>query len=177
MGGIPHIYPDIAPGDIMDSQNDIDPTHAVYAAVALDAFRRLFRELDRLERSVRATARITAAELYILQLLKDPREYTVDDLATASLAEKEDVDRIVLRLDSRNLIARHWSAATGKREEYRITEHGKRLLQETPAAPTMQLLDAFRKLSGTELYGLAIGLQRLQHEMGIAGGKARMLFT
>jgi DNA-binding MarR family transcriptional regulator len=143
----------------------------------LNGFRRIMRALRRAAGETQARFEISGAQLFVLdELHAAGRPLSINQLAQLSMTDRSSVANVVDRLVQSGYATREQAAADRRRAEVRITTKGEKLAKSAPPPPTMQLLAGLRSLSQTEIHALALGLQRLQEEMGLTQEPVRMLF-
>lgn len=145
-------------------------------AAALDALRRVVRELRLAAGSAATETGLSAAQLFVLQAVAAEPGASLTELAERTLTDRTSVAAVVERLAERGLVARARAAADRRRVEIRLTRAGERVLARAPHAPTRRVLDALDALPDRELRRLAAGLVDLTRAMGIAEAPAALLF-
>lgn len=143
---------------------------------AVDALRRILRELRVAAGATQKRAGISAAQLYVLQALADGLEASFSDIAARTLTDRTSVAAVVERLVDVQLVSRQTASSDRRRAAITITRTGRALLKRAPLAPTTRLLAGLDALHDRELLPLAEGLVALARAMGLGGGPATMLF-
>jgi DNA-binding MarR family transcriptional regulator len=143
---------------------------------AVDALRRIFRELRLSAREAERGAGISGAQLFVLQALSVESAASLNDLADRTLTDQSSVSVVVKRLVARNLVARKASRLDARRVELALTSAGRKLLARCPEPTQVKLVSALGRLSRRELGGLTDGLGALVREMRLDERKARMFF-
>lgn len=143
---------------------------------AVNGVRRLERALRLAARHVESVARLSAAQLFILEQLATAPAESLNDLAHRTLTDRSSVSALIDRLADLGLVTRRSDRADRRRQRIRITAAGRRVLAATAPPPTALLIAGLRRLTRAELVGLATGLARLNRAMGLAGSRAGMLF-
>jgi DNA-binding MarR family transcriptional regulator len=107
---------------------------------------------------------VTEAQYNVLRILRGhhPEQYTCSDVASRLLDRTPDVTRLLVRLESRGLIARERAEYDRRVVEVSITPAGLALLDEldSPVARTMERLS--RHLTDDELTTLSRLLEKLR---------------
>lgn len=145
-------------------------------AEVMGALRQIVHALYRSSRSAERAHGISGAQLFVLQLLAESPAPSVNALAERTLTHQSSVSVVVSRLVERGLVARQRSAEDGRRVELCLTPAGEEVLQRTPAAVQLQLLESLRSLAAEELDCLSTVLSRISSEMGVSGGPVQFFF-
>jgi DNA-binding MarR family transcriptional regulator len=144
---------------------------------AIDAFRRILRELRVVARRTERATGLSAAQMFVLSAVDTAPGCSINDLAKATMTDRSSVANIVDRLTESGYVTRGASGDDRRRASVVLTARGRRAVStaESPA-PTALLIEGLEKLSSTQLRELAHGLVALTIEMGIADQPAPMLF-
>lgn len=145
-------------------------------ADALSALRQIVHSLHRASRSAERAHGVSGAQLFVLQLLAESPARSLNALAERTLTHQSSVSVVVSRLVARGLVERSRSPEDGRRIELRLSEAGKELLTQTPAAMQIRLIEALRALQRRDLRTLASLLTQVVHSMGVAGESTGFLF-
>jgi DNA-binding MarR family transcriptional regulator len=143
---------------------------------AVDAFRRILRELRIVARKTELATGLTAAQLFVLTAVAATPGCSVNDIAAATMTDRSSVAAVIDRLVESGYLTREPSDEDRRRASIAITASGRRAMRRTPPAPTALLIAALRKVPSKELVGLSAGLTALTRAMGIAHEPAGMLF-
>ena len=152
------------------------PPATPIAAEALDALRRVVRELRRAAAGGERDTGLSAAQLFVLQQVAATPGLSLTELAARTLTDRTSVAAVVDRLLARALVERRVGAGDRRRWEIFATRAGARLLAGAPHAPTRRVLDGMAAMREPDLRRLAHGLGALARAMGVADQPARMLF-
>lgn len=144
---------------------------------AVSSIRRIVRVLRLASQRTQAAAGISAAQLFVLQQLRDGGWLSLNELAERTLTDRSSVAALVERLQRDGLVDRTPDPADRRRAAIRITRDGLRVLERAPDAPTTALLSALRKLSARELSVLAQSLSLLTSALGASHEPPSMLFS
>lgn len=144
---------------------------------SVDSIRRLVRVLRVAAQRTQAAAGVSAAQLFVLQQLRDDNALSVNELAARTLTDRSSVADVVDRLSAQGLVTREVDAADRRRAAVRITAAGRRTLSRAPDAPTTMLIAGLRSLPLREQTALARSLERLHRAMGTSDEPATMLFA
>ncbi len=143
---------------------------------ALDALRRIVRALRLSATTAKRGVGVSAAQLFVLQLLAEKPGSSVNDLAELTNTDQSSVSVVVRRLTVAKLIARKVAPDDGRRVELRLTPRGRRLIAKRPEPKQRLLFAALDRLKPTELQALARGLGAVVREMRIDGSPPAMFF-
>jgi DNA-binding MarR family transcriptional regulator len=146
-------------------------------ADAVDAFRRILRELRVVARRTELATGLSAAQMFVLSAVDAAPGCSINHLANATMTDRSSVATIVDRLVETGHIRREASGDDRRRASISLTARGQRAVvtAESPA-PTTLLIRGLEKLPVTRLRELARGLVALTTGMGIADQPAAMLF-
>ena len=142
----------------------------------LDALRRIVRELRRSSSDAERSVGVSAAQLFVLQVLAENPGSSINDIAARTNTDQSSVSVVVQRLARAELVARKVAAADGRRVELRLTVAGKRLIAKRPEPAQMRLFAALDRLTPTELNALTRGLAAVVREMRITDAPPSMFF-
>lgn len=146
-------------------------------ADAVDAFRRILRELRVVARRTELATGLSAAQMFVLSAVDVAPGCSINDLAASTMTDRSSVATIVDRLVEIGHVTREASDDDRRRASISLTARGRRAVStaESPA-PTTLLIQGLQKLPHAQLRELARGLVALTTEMGIANQPAAMLF-
>ena len=144
--------------------------------MAIDAFRRILRQLRRAARRTELATGLSAAQTFVLNAVNRAPGCSLNDVAAMTLTDRTSVAAIVDRLVDERYLTRVQSADDRRRASLTITARGQRAVREAAPPPTTLLVDAIRALSSADRAALARTLVLLTDEMGIADQPATMLF-
>ena len=153
-----------------------EPRATPAAGEALDALRRIVRELRLAAAGGERDTGLSAAQLFVLQQVAAAPGLSLTELATRTLTDRTSVAAVVDRLLARALVERRVGTGDRRRSEIFATRAGTRLLDGAPHAPTRRVLDGMAAMREADLRRLARGLGALARAMGVADEPARMLF-
>lgn len=144
--------------------------------VAVDAFRRILRELRIAARKTELATGLSAAQRFVLSAVDAAPGCSVNDIAQATMTDRSSVAAIVDRLVDDGYLTRDRAGEDRRRALITLTSSGRRASRKAPPAPTALLVAGLGALTTPELRGLTRGLVALTHGMGIADEPAAMLF-
>jgi DNA-binding MarR family transcriptional regulator len=159
------------------TKSRVSPEPKSDIADAVDAFRRILRELRVVARRTELATGLSAAQMFVLSAVAEAPGCSINDLAKATMTDRSSVATIVDRLVDTGHMKREASGDDRRRASIVLTARGRRAVStaESPA-PTSLLIHGLAKLPPTRLRELARGLAALTSGMGIADRPAAMLF-
>lgn len=179
LGGFPLIPALILPRSSIrtsPSVMSLAPVTRPGVSASVDAFRRILRALRLAARRTHATAGISAAQLFVLQVLGDGADASLTQIAARTMTDRTSVAAVVERLVDAGLVSRAPSAEDRRRASIRITARGRSVLRRAPVSPTALLVAGLEGLEHRKLASLADGLAALTAGMGLSEQRAGMLF-
>lgn len=144
--------------------------------MAVDAFRRILRELRVVARRTELTTGLSAAQLFVLSSADADPGCSVNDIARATMTDRSSVATIIERLVDEGYLRRERAGSDRRRASITVTARGRRAMGTAAPPPTALLIAGLRTLSRARLDDLTRGLRALTRGMGIADEPARMLF-
>lgn len=151
-------------------------SNAAELSAAVDAVRRLIRGLRLAEHRTRTATGMSAAQLFVLDQLRDADGLSLTELAESTLTDRTSVSAVVDRLARDGWVRSERDSRDRRRMIVRITAAGRRRLATAPQAPTVQLIAALRRLEPRQRRTLTSNLVALLGAMGLADAPATMLF-
>jgi DNA-binding MarR family transcriptional regulator len=145
-------------------------------ATAVDAFRRILRELRRAARKTELATGLSAAQTFVLNAVDASPGCSLNDVAATTMTDRTSVAAILDRLLEERYVKRVRADEDRRRASLTITARGQRAMRDAASPPTTLLVDALRALPAAERAALAAGLSALTERMGIADEPAGMLF-
>jgi DNA-binding MarR family transcriptional regulator len=147
-------------------------------STAIDAFRRILRELRVAARRTELATGLSAAQLFVLSAVAASPGCSVNDIAAATMTDRSSAAAVIDRLLAQGHITRKQSGDDRRRASIEITARGRRAMTRSASAPapTSLLVDGLRALSSADLQRLAASLAALTGAMGIADTPAGMFF-
>lgn len=152
----------------MSHITELASPRAADTTAALDALRRIVRELRLANGGVEKGTGLSAAQLYVLAQVAHTPGASLTQLAEQTLTDRTSVAAVVDRLLQRGLVERARSSSDRRRVEIVPTAAGAAILERAPHAPTRRILDALAALDDGALRQVAEGLTRLTQGMGLA---------
>jgi DNA-binding MarR family transcriptional regulator len=151
-------------------------TRSSNVRAALDALRRIVRELRLTSSGTERDLGVSAAQRLVLQLLAENPGSSVNDLAALTNTDQSSVSVVVRRLTGAKLISRKTAPDDGRRVELRLTPAGRRLVAKSPEPTQRLLFAALDRLKPAELRALTRGLAAIVREMSIGDAPPAMFF-
>jgi DNA-binding MarR family transcriptional regulator len=144
--------------------------------VVMDSLRRIVRELRLSAREVERGAKISSAQLFVLETLADEAPCSIATLSERTLTDPSSVSVVTKRLVDAKLVSRKDSADDARQAALALTAAGRRLISRYPDPTQARLLGAMAELSQSELSALSLGLAALVRGMGMEEATPRMFF-
>lgn len=146
-------------------------------AASVDAFRRILREIRLMARKGELSSGLSPAQRFVLSVLIERPEASVNELAEATLTDRSSVAAVIDRLVAQGYVVREQSSTDRRRASVSITATGRRAMRRASSPPpTVALIGAIRELGRDEQNSLAQGLTALARAMGVDRGPSGMLF-
>lgn len=144
--------------------------------IAIDAFRRILRELRRAARKTELATGLSAAQTFVLNAVNNAPGCSLNDVAATTMTDRTSVAAILDRLLEDRYVTRTQADDDRRRASLTITARGQRAIRAAAPPPTKLLVDALRALSPAQRASLSSGLAALTERMGIADQPAGLLF-
>jgi DNA-binding MarR family transcriptional regulator len=145
-------------------------------ATAVDAFRRILRELRRAARKTELATGLSAAQTFVLSAVNNAPGCSLSTVAATTMTDRTSVAAILERLVEERYVTRVQAQDDRRRASLTITPRGQRAIGEAAPPPTKLLVDGIRSLPPADREALSHGLSALTDRMGIANEPAGMLF-
>ena len=143
----------------------------------VDAIRHIVRAIRLSHHEAERRVGLSAAQLFVLQALKDGRGLSLRDVAERTATDQSSVSVVVARLVEGGLVSRRRSARDGRQVELALTPKGRTRLRRAPASLAQQsLVDALETLTSDERGRLGRLLGRVVTAMGVGQGAPEMFF-
>ncbi len=143
---------------------------------ALDCLRRIVSALQQSHRAAEQQWGVSAAQLLVLQQLRDSEALSINDLAERTFTHQSTVSVVVTRLVARRLVERQRSSTDARRTEIRLTTAGRRLLSEAMTLAHTRIVNALRQMSKRHVRALSRSLSMVVRELGTSRERAGMFF-
>jgi DNA-binding MarR family transcriptional regulator len=166
----------MAGDDARKLEHHARPPRSDDLGVAVDAVRRLMRELRLIMRKSELATGLSAAQNFVLTAIAERPGISVNEVAVATLTDRSSAAAVIDRLAENGLVVRSQSPQDRRRAVLTATPLGRRALREASPPPTIVLIKAMRRLTASDRRALATGLTALTVAMGIANQPAGMLF-
>lgn len=138
----------------------------------LDALRSIVRELRLASVSSEKRFGLSAAQLFVLQTLRDEPGLSLGELAERTATDQSSVSVVVRKLEEKKLVQKGVSGEDRRRLEISLTAVGGRLVAKAPPAVQELLIQRIAALSGKEKIQLAELLDRF----ALPGAGAQPMF-
>jgi DNA-binding MarR family transcriptional regulator len=148
----------------------------IRAQDALNAFRRIFRELRLSATRTQNASGLSAAQLFTLDKVASAPSSSLTELAHRTLTDRTSVRAAIDRLRDKKLVTIKLSPFDRRRTVVSITRAGRAILRKAPKTPADELLAALTSMSNAELRRLTRSLEVLVETMGITDVPATLLF-
>ncbi len=126
-----------------------------------DSLRWIFREL-RLAHDPKGSANgLSAAQAFVLHVLRDQGPLSIGALAQATATDPSSVSVVVRKLQQKGLVGKAPSAGDRRRMEAALTSAGARIARSAPSPVQQVLLERLGRLGGEDLRTLADLLERV----------------
>jgi DNA-binding MarR family transcriptional regulator len=159
-----------------DAAPDFQRNPDAEVSAALDAMRRILRQLRVLARKSELAAGLSAAQVFVLTALSRSQGMSVSEVATATLTDRSSAAAVIDRLVELGYADRQQSDEDRRRAVISATPRGRRALKQAAPPPTTTLIDAIQAMPDRDRRSLAVGLTSLVQSMGIDHEPAGMLF-
>jgi MarR family transcriptional regulator, lower aerobic nicotinate degradation pathway regulator len=150
------------------------PPDATLAAMV--SLRRIVRALRVFSHTTERNLRISGAQLFVLQALKEEPGISLKALAERTLTDQSSVSVVASRLVEQGMIKRRIAAEDARRSRLELTARGRELLREAPEALQTRLIRGLRSLPPGELTSVARALEKLVVHLEVEGDAAGMFF-
>jgi DNA-binding MarR family transcriptional regulator len=142
----------------------------------LDAIRRLVRFLRLASREAEREQGVSAAQLFVLQTLKEHPKSCINELAARTLTDQSSVSVVISKLVERGLVSRTPSAQDGRRVELTLTPAGLTRGRQVKDTVQRRLIAALEDMREGDRRQLAHLLTDLLEKAGLADSPAPLLF-
>jgi DNA-binding MarR family transcriptional regulator len=128
---------------------------------SLIALRRILRATEIYARDLAQAARLTPAQLRVLQIIDERHSVTPKALATQMGVTQASVTSLVDKLVARGMVVRLPSKADGRQINVVVTETGRAMVEDAPDALQQRYVRAFEALKDWEQAQLIASLERV----------------
>lgn len=142
----------------------------------LDGIRHIVRSLREASRAAERSFGISAAQLFVLQRLAGGAALSVNELAARTHTHQSSVSVVVGKLARQGLVTRARASADGRRLEVSLTDAGRAVLTQAPAAAQDRLIAALALMGRATRKRLAGDLGVLVEALGAAKAHPPMFF-
>lgn len=137
------------------------PATDLTARRILQTLRAIVRDLRLASTSCERQFGLSAAQLFVLQVLQDRPGMSLGEVAERTATDQSSVSVVVRKLQEKGLVEKRASREDGRRLELDLTPTGRRLAGETPPAVQDLLIQRIAELPAGERTQLADLLERL----------------
>jgi DNA-binding MarR family transcriptional regulator len=145
-------------------------------ARALDALRRIVRAGRGSAQTVESRYGVSAAQLFVLQILAESPGLSIKDLVGLTLTTNSSVSEVVGRLVGSGLVTRETASEDRRRKVLRLTEDGREIVRRSPRTVQQDLIEGFTRLSAAHQRSLAASLDEWCRVSGFGSFPPTMLF-
>nr|WP_272213674.1 MarR family transcriptional regulator [Marinicella sp. W31]MDC2879630.1 MarR family transcriptional regulator [Marinicella sp. W31] len=128
---------------------------------SLIALRRILRATENYERDLAQSARLTPAQLRVLQIVEERGSVTPKALATQMGIRQASVTTLVDKLVARGMVERVPSKTDRRQTNVTVTEAGRAMVESAPDALQQRYVQAFEALKDWEQAQLIASLERV----------------
>lgn len=132
-----------------------------YITRIVDSLRVIVKAMRVSGRDVERKLGISAAQLHILEELRDKPWQSINELATRTYTHQSSVSMVVARLVDSRLAMRSASSNDARKAVISLTPAGKAILKKSPGAAQGSIVAALQSMQQSELQELAESLQKL----------------
>lgn len=156
--------------------NETPHPPTVEVAHALNSIRRLVRALRTSASDTERRTGLSAAQVFVLQLLEREPAESMNDLAARTMTDQSSVSVVVTRLQAKGFVTREPSKSDARRTRVVITDAGRAVLSNQPQTVQTRLIRALETLEPHALVQLHHHLTRVIGFIGAADEPATMFF-
>ncbi|MET3599711.1 MarR family winged helix-turn-helix transcriptional regulator [Martelella mangrovi] len=128
---------------------------------SLIALRRILRATENYERDLAQSARLTPAQLRVLQIVEERGSVTPKALATQMGIRQASVTTLVDKLVARGMVERVPSKTDRRQTNVTVTDSGRAMVESAPDALQQRYVEAFEGLKDWEQAQLIASLERV----------------
>ncbi|MAM09090.1 MarR family transcriptional regulator [Martelella lutilitoris] len=128
---------------------------------SLIALRRILRATENYERDLAQSARLTPAQLRVLQIVEERGSVTPKALATQMGIRQASVTTLVDKLVTRGMVERVPSRTDRRQTNVTVTDAGRAMVESAPDALQQRYVQAFESLKDWEQAQLIASLERV----------------
>lgn len=128
---------------------------------SLIALRRILRATENYERDLAQSARLTPAQLRVLQIVEERGSVTPKALATQMGIRQASVTTLVDKLVTRGMVERVPSITDRRQTNVTVTDAGRAMVESAPDALQQRYVQAFESLKDWEQAQLIASLERV----------------
>ncbi len=132
----------------------------------LDAVRHIVQRLRESSRDTEQRHGLTAAQIFVLEHLRDSDGLSVNDLAARTYTHQSSVSAVVSRLVRRGLVRSRRAGSDARRRSLSLSDKGRHALAIAPVAAQTEIIEAVRQLPEAARHQLAVTLRRVSGAVG-----------
>jgi DNA-binding MarR family transcriptional regulator len=140
------------------------------------AVRQIVRFLRLAERSAETGYGLSAAQLFVLQVLVDAPAKSIAEIAARTLTDQSSVSTVVARLVAKKLVRRKMVTTDRRRAELVLTPAGVRVVKRLPRLPQVAIVEAVQAMPRARQANLVRALADLTAAIGADAVTPRMFF-
>ncbi len=140
------------------------------------ALRRIVRHLRLADREAETAVGLSAAQLFIVQVLSRAPGSSLSEVADETLTDQSSVSSVVAKLVDKRLVSRKPSSEDRRRIELRLTAAGEQVARSAPRVPQTRIADVVRAMPMKAREELVTALETLAAAIGANETAPRMLF-
>lgn len=154
------------------------PTSAEFPQIAeaLVAIRKLVRVLRTGAVATKRFTGLSAAQLLVLQLLRESDANSINDLATQTMTDQSSVSAVVAKLQERGFVSRATAKDDARRTIVSITSAGEQVLQGAPTTLQARLVSALQQMPPAALHSMTDQLVQLIALLGASDELSTFFF-
>ncbi len=128
------------------------------------------------DRDAESAVGLSAAQLFVLDSLREQPASSLADLAERTLTDQSSVSTVVAKLTEKKLVARKTSLEDRRRTELRLTAAGERVTRLAPRMPQTRIADVVSTMRAEDREQLVRSLDMLVAAIGANEIAPKMLF-
>jgi DNA-binding MarR family transcriptional regulator len=146
------------------------------AKAILNRIRQLVRALRAFEKEAQTRYGIGAAQLFIVHVLQQEAELSVNELAERTATDQSSASLAVTRLVEEGYVRRSAGKEDRRQVRLSLTPRGRALVRRSPPAAQEKIMDAAAAMSAAERTQLLRLLGKLMSGLGADEERAPLLF-
>jgi DNA-binding MarR family transcriptional regulator len=147
------------------------------AKTILNRVRQLVRALRLFDREATTKFGVGAAQMFVLHVLNDQTELSLNELADRTATDQSSVSIVVTKLVRMGLVRRERSTEDRRELVLSLTAKGRALVRRAPPAAQRRMMESVAGMKPAEREQLVALLGKLLSGMGVTDTEPGMLFT